>query len=73
MAKQKMLDTAQKKVVEAVKTGAEGVKSVAGDGLGAGASAAAGVVLERFPERPWGVARATSKTRCTDGAVRRGR
>jgi hypothetical protein len=50
MAKQKMLDTAQKKVVEAVKTGAEGVKSVAGDALGAAASAAAGVVLERFSE-----------------------
>ena len=50
MAKQKMLDTAQKKVVKAVKTGAEGVKSVAGDALGAAASAAAGVVLERFSE-----------------------
>jgi hypothetical protein len=50
MAKQNMLNVAQKKVVEAAKTGAEGVKNVAGDALGAAASAAAGVVIERVSE-----------------------
>ena len=50
MAKKGMLDAAQKTVVGAAKLGARGVKSVAGDALGAAASAAAGVVLDRVSE-----------------------
>ena len=47
MAKKGMLDAAQKTVVGTAKAGARGVKSVASDALGAAASAAAGVVLDR--------------------------
>ena len=50
MAKKGMLDAAQKTVVGAAKLGARGVKSVASDALGAAASAAAGVVLDRVSE-----------------------
>ena len=45
-----ILDAAQKTVVKAAKAGAEGVKDVASDALGAAASAAAGVVLGRVSE-----------------------
>jgi hypothetical protein len=45
-----MLDAAQKTVVGAAKVGARGVKNVASDALGAAASAAAGVVLDRVSE-----------------------
>ena len=47
MAKKGMLDAGQKTVVGTAKAGARGVKSVASDALGAAASAAAGVVLDR--------------------------
>jgi hypothetical protein len=50
MAKKGMLDAAQKTVVRTAKAGARGVKSVASDALGAAASAAAGVVLDRVSE-----------------------
>jgi hypothetical protein len=49
MAKQ-ILDAAQKKVVKAAKVGAEGVKDVATDALGAAASAAVDVVIGRVSE-----------------------
>jgi hypothetical protein len=45
-----ILDAAQKTVVKAAKAGAEGVKDVASDALGAAASAAAGVVLGQVSE-----------------------
>ena len=47
MARKGILDTSKRTVVKAAKVGAEGVKDVASDALGAAASAAAGVVLER--------------------------
>jgi hypothetical protein len=47
MAKKGVLDTTQKTVVKVAKIGAEGVKDVATDALGAAASAVAGVVLGR--------------------------
>jgi hypothetical protein len=50
MAKRTLLDAAQKTVVKAAKVGAEGVKDVATDALGAAASAAAGVVLGRVSD-----------------------
>ena len=50
MAKKGMLDAGQKTVVGTAKAGARGVKSVASDALGAAASAAAGVVLDRVSE-----------------------
>ncbi len=50
MAKRTILDAAQKTVVKAAKAGAEGVKDVATDALGAPASAAAGVVLGRVSD-----------------------
>ena len=51
MAKKGMLDAARRKpVVGAAKAGARGVKSVASDALGAAASAAAGVVVDRVSE-----------------------
>jgi hypothetical protein len=50
MAKKGMLDAAQKTVVGAAKLGAREVKSVASDALGAAASAAAGVVLDRVSD-----------------------
>jgi hypothetical protein len=50
MAKKSVLDSTQKTVVKAAKVGARGVKDVATDALGAAASAAVGVVLERVSE-----------------------
>lgn len=50
MAKRTILDAAQQTVVKAAKVGAEGVKDVATDALGAAASAAAGVVLGRVSD-----------------------
>jgi len=50
MAKQSILTDAKETVVEAGKTAAEGVKSVATDALVAGAAAAAGVVAERVSQ-----------------------
>jgi hypothetical protein len=50
MAKKSVLDSTQKTVVKAAKIGAQGVKDVATDALGAAASAAVGVVLGRVSE-----------------------
>ena len=54
MAKESLVRDAQNKLVDAAKTGAEGVKSVAADALGAAATAAAtaaaGVVLEHVAD-----------------------
>jgi hypothetical protein len=50
MAKKGVLDTTQKTVVKVAKIGAEGVKDVATDALGAAASAVAGVVLGRVSD-----------------------
>jgi hypothetical protein len=50
MAKKGVLVSTQKTVVKAAKIGAQGVKDVATDALGAAASAAAGVVLGRVSE-----------------------
>jgi hypothetical protein len=46
MAKKSMMSEAQDTIVDAAKTGAQGVKTVASDALGAAAAAAAGVVLD---------------------------
>ena len=50
MAKKGVLDSTQKTVVKAAKVGAQGVKDVATDALGAAASAAVGVVVGRVSE-----------------------
>ena len=48
MAKFSMMTDAKETIVDAAKAGAEGVKTVAGEALGAAAAAAAGVVLEHM-------------------------
>src|SRR5215212_4968735 len=50
MAKQSVLTDAKDTVVEAGKTAAEGVKTIATDALVAGAAAAAGLVAERVAQ-----------------------
>ena len=47
MAKKSIVTDAKNTVVDATKSGAEGVKSVASEALVAGATAATGVVLQR--------------------------
>lgn len=47
MAKKSVMTDAKDSLLDAAKTGAEGVKSVAGEALGAAAVAAVGVVLDR--------------------------
>ena len=73
MAKNRMITDAKETIVDAAKTGAEGIKETAGEALGAAAAAAAGVVLQRVSSAlATGETKVTAATPASTEAPRRG-